>query len=91
MASNAGFTHLAAAASAATSCRASTNATGASSGRNMADDDASLDELLGINDHHGAPLNMPTAVHTKLRPVKDICVATIQIEESLGITPPFQE
>jgi hypothetical protein len=49
MASNAGLTHLAAAASAATSRSAS------SSGRNMADDDASLDEMLGINDHHGAP------------------------------------
>jgi hypothetical protein len=49
MASNAGLTHLAAAASAATSRSAS------SSGRNMAEDDASLDEMLGINDHHGAP------------------------------------
>jgi hypothetical protein len=29
---------------------ASSAATGA-----MADDDASLDDLLGINDHHGAP------------------------------------
>jgi hypothetical protein len=34
---------------------ASSAATGASSGRNMAEDDASLDDLLGINDHHGAP------------------------------------
>jgi hypothetical protein len=35
---------------------ASSAATGASSsGRNMADDVASLDEMLGINDHHGAP------------------------------------
>jgi hypothetical protein len=39
-----GLTALAAAASSSTA-----------SGRNMADDDASLDELLGINDHHGAP------------------------------------
>jgi hypothetical protein len=54
MASNAGLTHLAAAASAATSRSASTSATGANSGINMADDYASLDELLGINDHHGA-------------------------------------
>jgi hypothetical protein len=45
---NTGLTALAAAAS-------SSAATGASSGRNMADDDASLDEVLGINDHHGAP------------------------------------
>jgi hypothetical protein len=39
-----GLTALAAAASSSTT-----------SGRNMADDDASIDVLLGINDHHGAP------------------------------------
>jgi hypothetical protein len=41
-----GLTALAAAAS------SSTTTSGA---RNMADDDASLDELLGMIDHHGAP------------------------------------
>jgi hypothetical protein len=45
---NTGLTALAAAAS-------SSAATGTSSGHNMAEDDASLDEMLGINDHHGAP------------------------------------
>jgi hypothetical protein len=39
-----GLTALAAAASSSTA-----------SGRNMAEDDASLDEMLGIHDHHGAP------------------------------------
>jgi hypothetical protein len=44
-----------------TAVAAAASSTGASSGRNMADDDASFDELLGINDHHGAPEVMEVA------------------------------
>jgi hypothetical protein len=64
-----GLTALAAAAS-------SSAATGASSGRNMADDDASLDDLVGINDHHGAP-EVQEVVPTK-DPIEDASLHDVE-------------
>jgi hypothetical protein len=56
---------------------ASSAATGtSSSGRNMADDDASLDELLGINDHHGAP-EVQEMAPTK-DPTEDACLDDVE-------------
>jgi hypothetical protein len=73
-----GLTALAAAASSST--------TASGSGRNMADDDDDLDELLGINDHHGAP-EVQEVAPTK-DPIEDATLDDVEfIDEDANEAP----
>jgi hypothetical protein len=78
--STTGLTALAAVASSSTIT--------SGTGRKMADNDASLDDLLGINDHHGAP-EVQEVAPTK-DPIEDATLDDVEFIDKDANEPQLQ-